>query len=228
MAEPSMELDGALTSAPTTYDIPFINGNSVDATKTIRVGAADSSDGAITNVQRPASGNKWGDEIWDDDSDGADGLICDSDEQPDAGTQREMMFKLTSDAVSYATAPRITVFDSASHTDTEEFIDGTTNHTSPFVKARGQITYDAPPQYWAEASDAALHTLDNGSAIVCGNATGNEENCALDGMNSYLYASSTDINTNPQYFSIALSLPDDAVTGVDAIDGVLTVRYTFT
>lgn len=228
MAEPSMELDGALTSAPTTYDIPFINGNTVDATKTLRWGADDSADGAITNVQRPSSGNKWADELWDDDSDGADGLICDSDEQPDAATQRAMMLKVTSDAVSYATAPRFTVFDSSSHTDTEEFIDGTTNHTSPFIKARGQTATTAPPQYWGEASDAALHILDNASAITCGDATGNQENCSLDGMNSYLVSSSTDISTNPQYLSLACSLPDDATTGVDAIDGVFTVRYTFT
>lgn len=227
MAEPSMELDGALSSAPTTYDIPFINANTVDATKTIRWGDADSADGAITNVTLPSSGNAWAPELWDDDSDGADGLICDSDEQPNAAVQREMMFKLTSDAVSYATAPRVTVFDSASHTDTEEFIDGTTNHTSPFIKARGQTVSTAPPQYWGEASDAALHTLDNGSAITMGDATGNQENCALDGMNSYLVCSTTDINGTPQYFSLAASIPDDATTGVDSVDGVLTVRYTY-
>lgn len=228
MAEPSLELDGALTSAPTTYDRPFINAGTVDATKTVRWGGADSVDGGITAFQRPASGNAWAAELWDDDSDGADGLICDSDEQPDAATQRAMMFKLTSDAVSFATAPRVTVFDSSSHTDTEEFIDGTTNHPSPFIKARGQTVTTAPPQYWGEASDAALHTLDNGSAITMGNATGNEENCALDGFNSYLVSSATDINATPQYFSLAASIPDDATVGTDVIDGVLTIRYTYT
>lgn len=224
-----MELDASTTASPTTYDIPFINANTVDATKTIRWGDTDSADGAITNVTLPSSGNAWAPELWDDDSDGTDSLVCDSDEQPDAATQRAMMFKLTSDAVSYATAPRITVFDSSSHTDTEEFIDGTTNHTSPFIKARGQSNVTtAPPQYWGEASDAALHTLDNGSAIVCGDATGNQENCALDGMNSYLYSAATDINGTPQYFSLAASIPDDATTGVDSVDGVLTIRYTYT
>ena len=225
-----MELDGALSSAPTTYDIPFINANTVDGTKTIRWGDGDSADGAITNVTLPASGNAWAPELWDDDSDGSDGLICDSDEQPDAGTQRAMMFKLTSNAVSYATAPRITVFDDNTHTDTEEFIDGTTNHSSPFIKARGQTVSTAPPQYWGEASDAALHTLDGGGggAVTCGNNTGNEENCALDGMNDYLVCSTTDINGTPQYFSLAASIPDDATTGVDAVDGVLTIRYTYT
>lgn len=229
MAEPSMELDGAPSSTPTTYNIPFINANTVDATKTIRGGASDSADGVITNVQRPSSGNKWVDEIWDDDSDGVDTLIQDTSvDDPDDATPRAMMFNLTSDAVSYATAPRVTVFDSTSHTDTEEFIDGTTNHSSPFIKARGQTVTTAPPQYWGEASSAALHTLDNASAITMGDATGNQENCALDGMNSYLVCSTTDINTTPQYFSIAVSLPDDATTGTDAIDGVLSIRYTFT
>ena len=223
-----MELDGALSSAPTTYDIPFINANTVDATKTIRWAGSDSSDGSLTNVQRPASGNKWADELWDDDSDGADGLICDDDEQPVAATQRNMMFQLTSNAVAYATAPRVTVYDDNTHTDTEEFIDGSTNHTSPFIKARGQTVNTAPPQYWGEASDAALHTLDNGSAITMGDATGNQENCALDGMNSYLVCSTTDINGTPQFFSLACSLPDDATTGTDAIDGVLSIRYTYT
>ena len=229
MAEPSMELDGAPSSTPTTYNIPFINANTVDATKTLRFGDGDSADGAITNVTRPASGNAWAPELWDDDSDGADALIQDATgDDPDDATPRAMMFQLTSDAVAYATAPRVTAFDSTSHTDTEEFIDGTTNHTSPFIKARGQTVNTAPPQYWGEASSAALHTKDNGSAITMGNATGTEENCSLDGLNSYLVCSSTDINTTPQFFSIAASIPDDATTGVDAVDGVLSIRYTFT
>jgi hypothetical protein len=228
MAEPSMELDAADSAAPTTYDNAIINANSVDGTIVLRWGDEDSADAAITNVTLPSSGNAWAPELWYEDTDGTDILLCDSDEQPDAGTQRAMIFKLTSDAVSYATAPRVTVFDSSSHTDTEEFIDGTTNHTSPFIKARGQTATTAPPQYWGEASDAALHTLDNGSAITMGDATGNQENCALDGMNSYLVCSTTDINGTPQYFSLAASIPDDATTGVDSVDGVLTIRYTYT
>lgn len=224
-----MELDGALSSTPTVYDIPFINNNTVDATKDIRWAGDDSSDGTLTTVQRPPSGNKWADELWDDDNDGADGLICDSDEQPDAGTQRAMMFQLSSNAVSYATAPRVTVYDSSGHLDTEEFIDGSTNHTSPFIKARGQTANTAPPQWWGEANDNALHILDGsgGGGVVFGNATGNEENCALDGMNDYLVCSTTDINGTPQFFSLACSLPYDAATGNDVIDGVLTVRYTY-
>lgn len=228
MAEPSMELDAADSAAPTTYDNAMINANTVDTTKVLRWGDSDSADGTITNVTLPTSGNIWSPELWLEDTDGVDVLICDTDEQPDAATQRTMMFKLTSNAVAYATAPRITVFDSNSHVDTEEFIDGTTNHASPFIKARGQTVTTAPPQYWGEASDNALHVLDNNSAITCGDATGNQENCALDGMNSYLVCSSTNINTTPQYFSLVQSIPDDATTGIDTISGVFTIRYTYT
>ena len=51
MAEPTMELDGSLTATPTTYDIPFINGNTVDATKDLRFGAdAESHQSAIAET----------------------------------------------------------------------------------------------------------------------------------------------------------------------------------
>ncbi len=233
MAEPTLELDASATGATTTYNIPFINAGTVDATKDIRFGDADSTDGAITNVTLPASGNAWAPECWDDDSDGADAEISSDVQQPDAGTARAMMFQLsTSDDVNFATAPRLTVFDDNTHTDTDEFIDGTTNHSSPFIKARGQTVNTAPSgQWWNEASDSALHILDNlgGGGIVFGNNAGNEENQALDGMNDYLYTSTTNIFTpTEEYFSIAASIPDDATTGVDSVDGVLTIRYTYT
>jgi len=229
MAEPSMELDASLSSTPTVYDQAIINAGTVDTNKVIRWGDGDSADGAITNVTLPSSGNAWAPELWLEDTVGADVLICNSDEQPDAAVQRDMMFKLTSDAVSYATAPRITAWDSNAHSTTaEEIFAGSTNHTSPLLKARGQTAGTAPPQYWGEASDAALHTKDTTGAVVCGNATGAEENAVLEGDTNYLYASSVDISTTPQYFSLALSVPDDATTGVDAIDCVLTIRYTYT
>ena len=229
MTEPSMELDAALSSAPTTYDQAIINANIVDTTKVIRWGDPDSSDGSITNVTLPSSGNAFAPELWLDDTDGPDSLICDSDEQPEAVTQRTMMFKLTSNAVSYATAPRITAYDSAaSRNATEEVFVGTTNHSSPFLKARGQTVTTAPPQYWGEATEAALHTLDTTGAITCGNAIGNEENAVLEADVNYLISSAVDINGTPQYFSLALSVPDDATTGVDAIDIVLSIRYTYT
>jgi hypothetical protein len=229
MTEPSMELDAALSSAPTIYDQAIINANTVDTTKVIRWGDPDSLDGSITNVTLPSSGNAFAPELWLDDTDGPDSLLCDSDEQPEAVTQREMIFKLTSNAVSYATAPRITAYDSAaSRTATEEVFVGTTNHSSPFLKARGQTVNTAPPQYWGEANEAALHTKDTTGAITCGNALGNEENAVLEADVNYLVSSAVDINGTPQYFSLALSVPDDATTGVDAIDIVLSIRYTYT
>ena len=140
-----------------------------------------------------------------------------------------MTFELSSNAVSYATAPRISAWDSNAHTTTaEEVFAGSTGHTSPFLKARGQTVNTAPPQWWGEASDAALHTLDASGAIVCGDAASNEENAVLEGDINYLYASAVDINATPQYFALALSVPDDAITGVDAIDIVLSIRYTYT
>jgi len=229
MAEPSMELDASDSAAPSTYDNAIINANTVDTDKVIRWGDGDSADGTITNVTLPSSGNAWAPELWLEDTGDVDVLLCYTDEQPDAGTQRDMIFKLTSDAVSYATAPRITAWDSNAHAaNTEEIFAGSTGHTSPFLKARGQNVATAPAQWWGEASDAALHTLDASGAIVCGNAAGNEENAVLEGDTNYLYASAVDINGTPQYFSLALSIPDDATTGVDAIDCVLTIRYTYT
>lgn len=230
MAEPLMELDASDSALPANYDNAIINNNTVDGNKVLRWGDGDSADGAITNVTLPAAGNAWGPELWLEDTVGADILLCDTDEQPDAAVQRPMVFKLHSNDVAYATKPRISVFDDNTHVDTEEFIDGTVNHTSPFMKARGQTVVTAPPQFWGEANDAALHTLDGagGGAIVCGDHLGNQENCALDGMNDYLEVSVLNIFGANQYFSLALSVPDDATTGVNAIDGVLSIRYTYT
>lgn len=229
MAEPSMELDASAYDSPTTYDIAIINSNTVDTTKVLRWGDGDSSDGSITNVTLPSSGNAWAPELWIEDTDGTDELCCDTNQHPDQATPRAMMFNLTSDAVAYATAPRITAWDSNAHSSTtEEVFAGTTNHTSPFLKARGQTVNSAPPQYWGEASEAALHALDSTGPITCGDASGNQENAVLEGDTNYLVCSATNINTTPQYFSLELSVPDDATTGVDAIDIVLTIRYTYT
>lgn len=229
MAEPSMELNASLSSTPTTYNQAIITANVVDTDKVIRWGDGDSADGAITNVTLPSSGNVWGPELWLEDLGAPDVLLVDTDEQPDAVAPKAMTFELSSNAVSYATAPRISAWDNNSHTTTaEEVFAGSTGHTSPFLKARGQTVNTVPAQYWGEASDAALHALDTTSAIVCGNATGNEENAVLEGDINYLYTSTVDINTTPQYFALALSVPDDATTGVDAIDIVLSIRYTYT
>ena len=230
MTEPSMELKASLSSAPTTYDQVIITGNSVDTDKVIRWGDADSADGAITNVTLPSSGNIWGPELWLEDLSTTDQLLVDTDEQPDASPPKAMTFELTSDAVSYATAPRITAWDSNAHsTTTEEIFAGTTGNSNvPLLKARGQTVNTAPPQWWGEANDATLHALDGTGAITCGNNTGNEENAVLEGDTNYLVCSAVDINGTPQYFALALSVPDDATTGVDTIDVVLTIRYTYT
>jgi hypothetical protein len=228
MAEPNMELDASATGTPTTYDIPIINNNTYDTTKVIRWGDGDSAVGTITNVTLPSSGDQWAPECWIEDTDGTDVLCCDSDEQPDAGTPRAMMFYLSSDA-AYATAPRITAWDSNSHAAvTEEIFTGTTNNSNvPFLKARGQTVNTAPSAaHWNEASEAASHDIDTSG--TCGNNTGTEENAALEGDTNYLTCSAADISGTPQYFSLALSIPDDATTGVDAIDCVLTIRYTYT
>ena len=130
----------------------------------------------------------------------------------------------------FATAPRITAWDSNAHASTaEEIFAGTAgNGNDPLLKARGQTVTTAPPQYWGEANDQALHDKDGTGAITCGDATGNQENAVLEGDTNYLVSSTTDINGTPQYFSLALSVPDDATTGVDSIDCVLTIRYTYT
>lgn len=229
MAEPTMELDASLYSAPTTYDQAIIDGNSVDTDKVLRWGDGDSVDGTITNVTLPSSGNAWAPELWLEDLSTADVLLVDTNQHPEQATPRAMTFKLTtSDDVAYATAPRITAYDSTSRTTTEEVFAGTTNHTSPFLKARGQTVSTAPPQYWGEASEAALHTLDSTGGIVCGDNTGNQENAVLEGDSNYLYASATNIYGTPQYFNLELSVPDDATTGVNAIDIILSIRYTYT
>lgn len=225
MAEPSIELDthDEHTSSP-TYDIAIINAGVVDTTKVIRHGAPDSADGAITPVQIPSSGDKWGDEQWLEDTDGIDIQLMDTTETPDAVTQCYPLFKFTSDAVSFASAPIITAYDDSSHvaTPTEEPLVGTTNHPTTFVKCVGNTTGSQPAQYWGEASSAALHSLETGGSLTIPNTQG------LNGDVAYLTCSSTDINTTPQYFSLGLSIPDDASLGTDVINIVVSLKYTYT
>ena len=229
MAEPNMELNASLSSAPTTYDQAIITANVVDTDKVIRWGDGDSADGAITNVTLPSSGDIWAPELWLEDLSAPDVLLVDTDEQPNAATPKAMTFELTSNAVSYATAPRISAWDDNSHAaTTEEVFVGSSGHGSPFLKARGQTVNSVPAEDWGEASEQALHDLDATGAIVCGDAAGAEENAVLEGDSNYLFASTTDINGTPQFFALALSVPDDATTGVDAIDIVLSIRYTYT
>ena len=93
MAEPSMELNASLSSAPTTYDQPIITGNAVDTDKVLRWGDPDSVDGTISNVTLPSSGNIWAPELWLEDLSAPDVLLIDTDEQPDAGTPKAMTFE---------------------------------------------------------------------------------------------------------------------------------------
>ena len=192
-----------------------------------RFGAPDSGDGAITAVQRAASGDKWGDEFWLEDISTTDILIMDTDEGPDelTGAQAYHLFKLTSDAVSFASAPILTCYDSSAHgaTPAEEALVGYSGHASTFVKIVGATTSGQPAQWWGEASSAALHTLEDAGSVVLGTAAQ-----GLNGDVAYMTCTSSDINTTPQYFSIQLSVPDDAALGTDVIDIVFSIKYTYT
>lgn len=233
LAEPTLELDASKTATPTTYDVPIIDAGTYDTDKVIRWGDGDSADGAITNVTLPGSGDAWAPECWIEDLSTTDELCCDSDEQPDAGTPRAMMFTLfaSADGASFASQTRITAWDDNTHAaTTEEIFAGTTNNgNDPLLKARGQTANTAPAgQWWNEANDQALHDKDTTGAVTCGDNAGIEENGALEGDTNYLQSSVNNIQTTAQFFSLALSIPDDATTGVDAIDCVLTIRYTYT
>lgn len=226
MAEPSIDINthDEHTSSP-TYDIAICTGGTVDTTKVIRHGAPDSIDGTITPVQIPASGDKWADEQWLEDTDGVDELLMDTTETPDAATQCYPLYEISTDAVSFASAPIFTAYDSAADraTPDEECLVGTAGHSSSFVKAVGNITGSQPAQWWGAGSSANLHSEETGGSKTIPNFQG------LNGDVAYLTASSTDLNTTPQYLSLALSLPDDVVgLGTDAVDIVISMKYTYT
>lgn len=226
MAEPSIEIDthDEHTSSP-TYDIPICNAGVVDTDKVIRHGAPDSADGAITAVQIPASGNKWADEQWLEDLSTTDIQLMDTTETPDAATQCYPLFKFSTDAVSFASAPIITAYDSAADraTPDEECLVGTAGHSSTFVKAVGNITGSQPAQYWGAGDSGTLHAREQAGSVTIPGYQG------LNGDVAYLTCSSSDLNTTPQYVSLALSLPDDVVgLGTDAIDIVISFKYTYT
>lgn len=225
MAEPSIELDAhdEHTSSP-TYDISIITGGTVDTDKVFRFGAPDSADGAITAVQRAASGDKWADEFWLEDLSTTDFLLVDTDETPNAGTQVYPIFELDTNAVSFASAPILTCYDSSAHgaTPSEEALTGSAGHTSSFVKIVGNTTGAQHAQWWGAGSDALLHSEETGGVKTIPNFQG------LNGDVAYLACSSTDLNTTPQYFTIALSVPDDAALGVDVIDIIFSIKYTYT
>lgn len=225
MAEPSIELDthDEHTASP-TYDIAVINAGVVDTTKVIRHGAPDSVDGTITAVQIPSSGDKWADEQWLEDTDGIDIQLMDTTETPDAGTQCYPLFKFTSNAVAFASAPIFTAYDDSSHvaTPTEESLVGTAGHLTTFVKAVGNTTAAQPAQWWGAASSALLHSEETAGSKTIPNFQG------LNGDVAYLTCSSSNVNTTPQYVSFGLSVPDDAALGTDVIDIVISIKYTYT
>ena len=227
MAEPNMELDTHDEGdTVATYDIPIINNNVVDTDKVIRWGHTDSADGAITPVQIPASGDKWAEDLWLEDLSTADFQLMDETEGPDAtsGNQAYHLFKLTSDA-AYASAPIITCYDAAADraTPDEEHLVGTAGHSSTFIKIVGATTSGQPAQYWGEASSANLHALETAGSVVLGAAAQ-----GLNGDVAYMTCTTASINSTPQYFSLACSTPDDVTPGVDAMDIVLSFKYTYT
>lgn len=223
MAEPTIEIDTRAYNASTgTFDVAVVDGGAVQG-GTLRW----STSGVDGNVELPSSGDKWAEEFWWDS--GADTQICDSTDTPSAASQPEAMFKVFTDAVSFDTAPQFSVYDSGSHTQAEEVCVGTTGHPSPFIKGSIGTGYDpsvqwTTEQYWDESPESDLHGLETNSSE---NGNGNN-GLGYGSAMSYLEASSTDLNANPQYIWLALSIPDDATTGVDAIDCVFGMTYTYT
>jgi hypothetical protein len=224
VAEPTIEIDTRAYNASTgTFDVAIIDGGVVQS-GTLRW----STSGVDGNVELPSSGDKWAEEFWWDS--GADTQICDSTDTPSAASQPEAMFKVFTDAESFDTAPRFSVYDDSSHDiPVEEVCVGTTGHGSPFIKGSIGTGYDpaaqwTTEQYWDESPESVLHDLETNSSQ---NGNGNN-GLGYGSAQSYLESSSTDLNTNPQYIWLALSIPDDATTGVDTIDCVFSMTYTYT
>ena len=227
MAEPTIEIDtrayGASVTGRGSYTVAIVDGGVVQ-TGTLRW----STSGVDGNVELPSSGDKWAEEFWWDST--ADTQICESTDTPSAASQPYAMFVVDTDAVSFDTAPKFTVYDNATHAQpVEEVCVGTTGHPSPFIKGSIGTSYDptvqwTTPQYWDESPESDLHELETNGVD---NANGNN-GLGYGSAQSYLEASSTDLNTNPQYIWLALSIPDDATTGVGAIDCVFSMTYTYT
>lgn len=210
MAEPTIEMD-ARTSGSSSYTVAIIDGGVVQSGD-LRWSDTASSTG---NVTLPSSGNKFADYLYFSTSE-----LVSAAQQPDQ-TPVTATIRVQTDAVSFDTAPKFTIYDSASHTEAEEVCVGTTNHTSPLIKGRIAQASGAPAQHWGEADESTLHAKETAGAVTSGNN-------GLCGATNYLQASSTDLNTTPEYIWLALSVPDDATTGTDAIDCVFTMEYTYT
>lgn len=227
MAEPTIEMDTRAYNAGTgVYNIAIIDGGVVQS-GTLRW----SSSGVDGNVELPSSGNKWAEEFWWDS--GSDTQICNSTDTPSAASQPEALFKITtSDAseVAFDTVPQFSVYDDASHNQpVEEVCVGTTGHPSPFIKGSISTGYDPAvhwtvPQYWNESPESTLHGLETNGVD---NGNGNN-GLGYGTAQSYLGASSKLLKTTPEYIWLALSVPDDATTGVDAINCMFSMVYTYT
>lgn len=230
MAEPSIELNAQDEMVTPTYDLALITAGTVDTTRDLRWGGPNSSDGSIEAVTKEASGDKWAEELWIDDSDGVDYELLNSTYDPDAATQANMTFELTTDDVAFAAAPIITCYDDTGHgaTPSDECLVGSAGHVSTFVKITGNIDNSAPVQYWGEASSAALHLLEDAGAVTISTTASIDVQQGLNGDVAWLVCSATNLNTVPQYFMLALSVPDDATTGTDAVDIVLSLKYQYT
>lgn len=213
MAEPTIEMD-ARTAGSATYNVAIIDGGSVQSGD-LRWSDTASSSG---NVTIPSSGNKFANYLYFSTSQ----LVSDA-QQPDDAPVTATIEISTSDDVSFDTAPKFTIYDSGSHTEAEEVCVGTTNHTSPFIKGRISDAETTPGANWGEASEAALHAKEVGGAVTLGNQ-------GLCGATNYLQTSSTNLydgSSNEEYIWLALSIPYDATSGVDSIDCVFSMTYTY-
>ena len=220
MTEPLVELDAQdeMVGA-VAYDIPVIEAGVVDTDKVFRWAGLGSTDGSLNNITRPASGDAWGDQFWLEDLSTTDIKLLTEAYTPDAVTQPKHTFKLTSNVGTFATAPRITVYDDSGRTEAEEVCVGTTGHTAPLIKGVIATVETAPGQYWGEGTSQLLHDKEVAGA--------NSPN-GLCGTTNYLECSSVDLNTTPEFFTLAFSCPDDVTLGTPSVDCVTTIEYTYT
>ena len=217
------ELDSAAT-----YDLVIIDiaDGLVQGNVTLRWCGPDSVDGTLTSFQRLPSGDKWVEDFWYEVTGETDYQMMDENTDPDelTGSQAYHLFELTSDG-AYASAPIITAYDDTGHgaTPSDQCLVGSGGHSSTFIKIVGATTSGQPAQWWGEASSAALHLLETSLGVELGVAAQ-----GLNGDVAWMDCTTASINSTPQYFSLACSYPDDGNLGVDAIDIVISVKYTYT
>jgi len=210
MTEPSITMT-ARTTGSGTFSVALIIAGTVQ-TGDIRWSGTADEDGFITI---PASGNMFADYLYFGSTQIADGT-----QQPDQ-TPSTAMIKVETDNYDFDIAPKFTVYDSTSYTEVEEMCTGTANLQYPLIKGRISTSSAVPAQYWGESTEDDLHEFQTLGAVTSGNQ-------GLCGATSYLQATTTNLNTTPEYLWIALSIPDDVTSGLDSVDGVITIEYTFT